>query len=180
MLTALAFGSAQAWSQSAEPSEVVSTAPAGASSPSPASPSTQAQIDDWIRHAPPLGLSDDEGDGVISTIPSRGGLHGEAGAFVSNRGYGGYVAATAPVGKDALVGVAVQDTQFRGRFFHGDSRSLAASLLIGPQAAGRPANCPGGVQIGDRYVEPLWASHLRGGPLSDDAEGCFAPQPTAR
>jgi hypothetical protein len=152
------------------PAEVVSTAPANASPQS----STEAQIADWIKGAPPLGLSDDDAGGVISAAPPSNGVHGEAGAFVSNRGYGGYVAATMPVGKNAMLGVAISDTQYNGRYFRGNSRSLAASLAIG-QPAQRPASCPAGVQIGSRYVEPLWASRIRGEPLADDPDGCFSP-----
>ena len=175
-LLGLAVGSARAQPPSdaaaspvSQPSEVVSTAPAKAATQS----TTDAQIADWIKGSPPLGLSDEDGGGVISAAPDKG-VHGEAGAFVSNRGYGGYVAATMPVGKDATLGVALADTHFSGRYIHGDARSLAASLAIG-QTFQRPPGCPPGVQLGDRYVEPLWASHIRGAPLADDPDGCYTP-----
>ena len=167
-LLSLAVSSARAQSSS----EVVSTAPAKA----PAQSSTDAQIAEWIKGSPPLGLSDEDAGGVISMAPDKG-VHGEAGAFVSNRGYGGYVAATMPVGKDATLGVALADTHYNGRYFRGDARSLAASLAIG-QPFQRPAGCPAGVQLGDRYVEPLWASRIRGAPLADDPDGCFSPATT--
>jgi hypothetical protein len=179
----LAIGASGARAQSAPAttpsSEVVSTAPAksattGAGSPSP---TTDAQIAEWIRGAPPLSLSGD-GDGVISGTPDRG-IHGEVGAFVSNRGYGGYGAATMPVGKDATLGLAVADTHFNGRYFRGDHQSLAASLAIGPHTL-RPADCPGGVQVGDRYVEPLWAARMRGPAPVDDADSCISPAPGGR
>ena len=107
VLVALSVGSARAQTQAASaPSsaEVVSTAPATPA----AQPTTDQQIADWIKGAPPLGLSDHDAGGVITATPDKG-IHGEAGAFVSNRGYGGYVAATMPVGKDAVLGVAVAD-----------------------------------------------------------------------
>jgi hypothetical protein len=157
------------------PAEVVSTAPAKAS---PGSTTTDAQIADWIKGAPPLGVSDGDDDGVISIAPDKG-VHGEAGAFVSNRGYGGYVAATMPVGKDATLGLAVADTQYTGRYFRGNSQSLAASLAVGKPIQ-RPVGCPAGVQVGDHYVEPLWASRMRGAPLTDDTDGCFSPTTSAR
>lgn len=168
----LAAVSAQAQSTAATAmSEVVSTAPAKAPPPT----DTDAQIADWIKGAPPLGLSDNSDDGVISVAPARG-IHGEAGAFVSNHGYGGYVAATMPVGQDAMLGVAVGDEHYSGRYFHGDARSLGASLRVGqPQA--RPAGCPAGIRVGDHYVEPVWASQMRGAPLADDADGCFGSAP---
>ena len=149
--------------------EVVATAPANA----PSQPTTDQQIADWIKGAPPLGLSNDDNDGVITATPDRG-IHGEVGAFVSNRGYGGYVAASGPVGQNATVGVAVSDEHFNDRYFRGDTRSLAASLRIG-QTAPRPAGCPAGVRVGDHYVEPVWASEMRGAPLADDPSGCFTP-----
>jgi hypothetical protein len=178
----LGLSAASARAQSAAPAnasapEVVTTAPpTGPSSPS-STVTTQEQITDWIKGAPPLRLSDEGADGVISATPDRG-VHGEAGAFVSNRGSGAYVAATLPIGKDATLGVAVQDTQFNGRYFHGNSRSLGANLVIG-QSTPRPANCPAGVQVGDRYLEPLWVSRMRGAPLADDPNGCFSPPAAA-
>jgi len=173
-LTALAAASAHAQSAPAAPAEVVATAPAKSAAPV----TTDEQIADWIKGAPPLGLSgSDDSGGVISATPDRG-VHGEAGAFVSNRGYGGYVAATMPVGKDTTLGLAVADTHYSGRYFRGDSRSLAASLAIG-QPFQRPASCPAGVQVGGRYVEPLWASQIRGAPLANDPDGCFSPPPPA-
>jgi len=156
------------------PVEVVSTAPA-TGSPQTA---TQDQIADWIKGAPPLGVSDDENGGVINVAPDKG-VHGEAGAFVSNRGYGGYVAATMPVGKDTTLGLAVADTQYTGRYYRGNAQSLAASLAVGKPLQ-RPAGCPAGVQVGDHYVEPLWASRMRGAPLTDDPDGCFGPVTTTR
>jgi hypothetical protein len=153
----------------AQPSEVVSTA----SAKDAPKDTTAAQIADWIK-GPPLGrVSDDDSDGVITGEPNRG-VHGEGGVFVSNFGYGGYVAATMPVGKDATLGLAVRDTQFNGRYLHGSARSLAASLALG-QATDRPAGCPAAVRLGDRYAEPLWASQLRGAPLTDDPDGCYTP-----
>ncbi len=169
--------SAQAQSTAASappPSEVVATAPAKATAPT----DTDAQIANWIKGAPPLGLSDNSDDGVITAAAPRG-IHGEAGAFVSNHGYGGYVAATAPVGDNAMVGVAVGDEHYSGRYFHGDERSLGASLRVGPQAqAQRSAQCPAGVQVGGRYVQPVWAEQMRGAAPSDDLGDCFTPATT--
>jgi len=156
------------------PAEVVSTAPAKASSQS----TTDAQISEWIKGAPPLGASDGDDGGVISVAPDKG-IHGEAGAFVSNRGYGGYVAATMPVGKDATLGLAVADTQSTGRYYRGNTQSLAASLAVG-KPVDRPVGCPAGVQVGDHYVEPLWASRMRGAPLTDDPDGCYGAGAMAR
>jgi hypothetical protein len=153
----------------AQPSEVVSTA----SAKDAPKDSTAAQIADWIKGPPLARVSDDDSDGVITAAPDRG-VHGEGGVFVTNFGYGGYVAATMPVGKDATLGLAVQDTQFNGRYLRGSARSAAASLALG-QPADRPAGCPAAVRLGDRYVEPLWASQLRGAPLTDDPDGCHTP-----
>jgi hypothetical protein len=156
-----------AWAQTAEPAttapasgDVVSTAPAKA----PSQPSTEAQIADWIKGAPPLNGSDDGDDGVIHVEPNRG-VHGEVGAFVSNHGYGGYVATTMPVGKDGSLGLAVGDEHYSGRYFRGDSQSLDARLTLGP-GAHHQADCPGGIQVGDHYVEPLWATQMRGAAAS--------------
>jgi hypothetical protein len=167
-LVALLVGPAHAQTPAApQPSEIVSTAPAKDASKD----STAAQIDAWIKDAPLARVVGDGSDGVITAAPERG-MHGEGGVFVSNFGYGGYVAATMPVGKDATLGLAVQDTQFNGRYLRGSAQSLAASLALG-QPANRPAGCPAAVRLGDRYLEPLWASQMRGAPLTQDPDGCF-------
>jgi hypothetical protein len=170
VLAGLGVASAQAQvAASPAPSEVVSTVPA---KPAASSADTDAQIADWLKGAP-LSVSDGD-DGVITTGQDRG-IHGEAGAFVSNRGYGGYVAATMPVGENGTLGVAVGDEHYSGRYFRGDARSVAASLALGPAATQHAASCPGGVRVGDHYVEPVWASQMRDAPLSDDARTCFTP-----
>jgi hypothetical protein len=162
--------SAPASTDAAPTGDVVATAPAKTQSQT----DTDAQITNWIRGAPPLGLSDDD-DGVIKAAPDRG-IHGEASAFVSNHGYGGYVAASGPVGDNANVGIAVGDTHYTGRYYRGDDRSLAASLAIGPHAqAQRPAQCPTGVQVGGRYVQPVWVDRMRGAPAPEDLGDCFTP-----
>jgi hypothetical protein len=174
----MAIGASGAGAQTTATNEVVSTAPAKSAATSGAStPTTDAQIADWIRGSPPLSVADDS-DGVINATPDRG-IHGEVGAFVSNHGYGGYGAATMPIGKDATLGLAVGDTHYSGRYFRGDHQSLAASLAIGPQSP-RPVGCPGSVQVGDRYVEPLWAARMRGPTPLDDAESCVSPAPGSR
>ena len=171
VLAAITAGPALAQSAPAAGGDVVATAPAKTA----AQVDTDTQIADWLKSSSPLGLSDDDNDGVIKGTPDRG-IHGEAGAFVSNHGYGGYVEATAPVGKDAVVGVAVGDEHYSGRYFHGDSRSLAASLMVGPQAREqRSAQCPAGVQVGSRYVQPVWVEQVRGAPAPDDLGDCFTP-----
>ncbi len=169
MVLTLASSMASAQTATPAPSDVVSTAPAKA-----AAATVDSQIADWIRDAPPLGLTGPD-DGVLRSQPDPG-IHGEAGAFVSNHGYGGYVAATAPVGKNALVGVAVGDEHYSGRYVHGDSRSLAASLAVGPNVQ-RPAGCHGGVLVGDHYVPPVWVEQMRGAAASDDPDSCYAPPP---
>ena len=148
----------------AQPSEVVSTA----SAKDAPKDTTAAQIADWIK-GPPLGrVSDDDSDGVITGEPNRG-VHGEGGVFVSNFGYGGYVAATMPVGKDATLGLAVRDTQFNGRYLHGSARSLAASLAwarlelalsyrLCPCSSMPRGHSPGAPSREERQGRPEWES----------------------
>ena len=170
------LASAQAHAQNAAPppapSEVVSTAPVASDAPN----TTAAQISDWINRAPPLGVADGD-DGVI-TGARPNGLHGEVGAFVGNHGYGGFAAATMPVGKDATLGIAISDSHFNGRYF-GDASSLSGDLAFG-QARNRPIGCSADTEIDPRFDDPHWIRHVRGPALFDDPQACFGAVRTAR
>lgn len=92
---------------------------------------TAAQISDWIaageaQPAPLNAGSSDEG----FLAPERR-IHGEVGAGVSNRGYGGYAAVQMPLGQASEVDVAVAGDHYDyGRWGRGDTKSISVALLL--------------------------------------------------
>ena len=125
---------------------------------------TDAQIRAWINDAPPPTVADPH-DGVTVDKPLPPQIHGEAGVTIGSGGYRSvYVATVMPVGDGATLGVAASDTHFgntnRGWARGGNRQTLGLSLAAGdPHAPGPPDGC---LQVGGRFVEPLWAAQLRG------------------
>jgi hypothetical protein len=116
-------------------------------------------------------------------------VHGEAGVSVGTGGYrSGYVSSLIPIGENSTLGVAVSQTDFgkHGGYYgyggglgyggYGDgygwgrrggtSQSLALSLdMRGGGGRGKsdtPDGCAPGFRDGDRYVEPVWVTQMRG------------------
>ncbi len=150
--------------------EVVATA-AGV----PASPtqSNASSLTRWLNDAPPVAsLGQDDGNGAILLGPDRG-VHGEAGFGVGTGGYrDAFAAVSLPVGQTGRLGVGVEDTQY-GKPWRFEQRRLDVSLALGG-AALAPADCAGSIRVGDRYVEPLWATHIRGSALQDVDPRCVS------
>ncbi|MFZ0268987.1 hypothetical protein [Caulobacter sp.] len=116
-------------------------------------------------------------------------VHGEAGVSVGTGGYrSGYVSSLIPIGETGTLGVTVGQTNYgkHGGYGYGGygyghdggygygwgprdgtSRSLALSLDM--RDGGRrnksdtPEGCAPGFRDGDRYVEPIWVTEMRGG-----------------
>ncbi len=121
---------------------------------------TAQQIEAWTRDAPPastapptlaasrgaLGADSPwaEGGGPVPFIPydappiartmTDGRIHGEVGAEVGNRGYGGYAVASGPLGDHGAVQVGVSDFQGtggrRGGYWNGDHKSLNVGVAL--------------------------------------------------
>ena len=103
--------------------EAVATA-AGAGAPPTVTQDTAAQIDAFIRSAPPPKLDDGTPDGVV---PPERKVHGSVGVAVGSGGYrSGYVTSVMPVGKTGTLALAV------GSIRPGRSRAIAvaAGLVI--------------------------------------------------
>ena len=125
-------------------------------------------------------------------------VHGETGVSVGTGGYrSAYVSTLIPVGENGTLGVAVSKTEFgkSGRGYGygggygydglgyggygggygrggGSSQSLALSLDMrggGRAKSDTPEGCAPGFRDGDRYVEPVWVTQMRG-----DARTCAA------
>lgn len=122
--------------------------------------STAAQIDAWTREAPPatgpvilpasrsgVGPGSPWAEGLASPLAALpfdappiartladGRIHGEVGAEVGNRGYGGYGVASGPLGKNGAVQVGVSDFQGtggrRGGYWNGDHKSLNVTAVF--------------------------------------------------
>lgn len=116
-------------------------------------------------------------------------VHGEMGVSVGTGGYrSGYVSTLIPIGETGTLGVAVSKTDFgkRGGYAYdyggyghgyggygygwaprgGTSQSLALSLDMrgggGRSRSDTPEGCAPGFRDGDRYVEPVWVTQMRG------------------
>ena len=115
-------------------------------------------------------------------------VHGEVGVSVGTGGYrSGYASVLIPIGETGTLGVAVGQTDFGkhgggygygygGYGGYGDGygygrrggtqQSLALSLdMRGGGGRGRsdtPEGCAPGFRDGDRYVEPVWVTQMRG------------------
>jgi hypothetical protein len=118
-------------------------------------------------------------------------VHGEAGVSVGTGGYrSGYVSTLIPIGESSTLGVAVSQTDFgkHGGYGYGGygggyggygggygygygqrggtSQSLALSLDMrgggGRSKSDTPEGCAPGFRDGDRYVEPVWVTEMRG------------------
>jgi hypothetical protein len=113
-------------------------------------------------------------------------VHGEAGVSVGTGGYrSGYVSSLIPIGETGTLGVAVSQTDFgkHGGYGYGGygyggygdgygygrrggtSQSLALSLDMrggGGRKSDTPEGCAPGFRDGDRYVEPVWVTEMRG------------------
>ena len=153
----------------AAPAFAQTTAVQAAAPADPAAPvatadksTTDAQIRAWINDAPAPTVADPH-DGVVVDKPLPPQIHGEAGITIASGGYRSVYAATImPLGDNATLGVSASDTQFgHNRWVRGGKRqTLGLSLAAGdPHAPGPPDGC---LQVGGRFVEPLWAAQLRG------------------
>ncbi len=129
-------------------------------------------------------------------------VHGEAGVSVGTGGYrSGYVSTLIPLGETGTLGVAVSQTDFgkHGGYGYGGygsgyggyggygdgygygrrggtSQSLALSLDMrggGGRKSDTPEGCAPGFRDGDRYVEPVWVTEMRG---SDHSCAAAAPE----
>ena len=116
-------------------------------------------------------------------------MHGEVGMSVGTGGYrSGYVSTLIPIGETGTLGVAVSQTDFgkhgggygyggygSGYGGYGDgygygrrggtSQSVALSLDVrggGGRKSDTPEGCAPGFRDGDRYVEPVWVTQMRG------------------
>jgi hypothetical protein len=121
-------------------------------------------------------------------------IHGETGVSIGTGGYrNGYVSTLIPIGENSTLGVAVSQTDYgkSGRGYGygyggyggnggygwggrgGSSQSVALSLDMrgGGSKRDTPEGCAPGFRDGDRYVEPVWVTEMRG-----SAGSCTAAQ----
>lgn len=111
-----------------------STASTAAATPAASAPigrpggdRTADQIADWMKSAPAAADPNAPQDGDAG--PRQ--IHGEVGLEVSNRGYGGYAAASMPIGEASELDVAVSGAH--ERLPHGGSvnpRSISIGLYL--------------------------------------------------
>lgn len=147
LMSALVLAAALAPAAPAIAEDVVATGQGALTAP-PQTPDTAAQIDAWIKTAPPVKLEDDAPKGVTPGVEPRK-VHGEVGVTIGSGGYrSAYAVSVIPVGETGTVSLAVSKSQggrgyggpYGGRFGGGDRSSVALAINLGPQA--EKVTCP--------------------------------------
>lgn len=151
---------------------------------------TQDQVAAWLADAPPIERVDSGPNGYamrpevdVNGYPlgpdGKRQIHGETGVSIGTGGYrSGYVSTLIPIGEASTLGIAVSQTDYgrNGRGYGygyggygwgrgGSSQSLALSLDMrggGRSKSDTPEGCAPGFRDGDRYVEPVWVTQMRG------------------
>jgi hypothetical protein len=162
---------------------------------------TQDQIAAWLADTPPIQRLDDaprgyamppkvDVNGYALGPDGKRQVHGEAGVSIGTGGYrSGYVSSLFPIGETGTLGVAVSQTDFGkhgggygyggyGGYGYGGrggtSQSVALSLDMssrGGRKSDTPEGCAPGFRDGDRYIEPVWVTQMRGDRACDAAAG---------
>jgi len=141
-------------------SEVVASAGGGAPV---ATAAGDTSLNRWLDDAPSIIDLNNRQSGDL-TAPRA--IHGEVSVGIGTNGYRDVSAvAIMPVGKTSELGVAVEDEQFGTKRHKFDQRNLSVSLALGGAHAA-PSDCASAIRVGDHYVEPLWATQIRGSALS--------------
>jgi hypothetical protein len=148
---------------------------------SPDPPSVAAQIDEYLKTSPAVSLPKDGTVGITSGDEPRQ-VHGVVDVAVGTHGYrSAYVQSDFPVGKTGTLSVAVQDTQFKGRFGgygygYGDqtyrNQNVALGLAFGGAAQDASARCHDVAGSGARHrIDPMLMGPM-GGPGGDRPYAC--------
>lgn len=149
-------------------SEVVTSA---GGTPPVAPPSGDNSLGRWLDDEPTIIDLNNRQAGDL-TAPRA--VHGYVSVGVGSSGYRDFSAgAVMPVGKSSELGVAIDDQQFSYRHRKFEQRNLAVSLAIG-NGRSAPSDCASAIRVGDHYVEPLWATQIRGSALSGVDPRCMS------
>ena len=183
-LSALAFsGLLVAGGQALAADEPVVTA-------DPNTPSVAAQIDDYLKTSPAIALPKDTASGITPGEEEPRKVHGVVDVAVGTHGYrSAYVRSDFPVGKTGTLSIAVEDTQFKGRFGgygygyggyggYGNqpyrSQNLALGLAFGGAAQdGADGRCRDASGLRRHRIDPM----LTGPMDSDRAYACDRRDP---
>ncbi len=166
-------------------------AEAAAKAPPPKPMTTDEQIAAFLATSPAVQLKDSAG-GVTrldDSEPEPRKIHGSTGVTIGSGGYrSAYVSTLIPIGESSTLGVAYSQTDHGnnavfyphdsyGRGWNqddlslgrpgrwgrgGKSQSLAVSVAIGSGSQGPPEGCSPAFRAEGRYIEPLWATQMRG------------------
>ncbi|MDI7775102.1 hypothetical protein [Asticcacaulis sp. EMRT-3] len=125
-------------------------------------------------------------------------VHGSAGVSIGTGGYrSAYATAVMPVGDNGILGLAVSQTDYGknsgygyGGYGYGDygyggygrygygrrtGTSTSAAVMLdlshNRNSATTPEGCAPGFRDGDRYIEPLWVTRLRGSDSCESTNG---------
>lgn len=157
---------------------VAADEPVATANPDP--PSVAAQIDEYLKTSPAVSLPKDGAAGITPGDEPRQ-VHGVVDVAVGTHGYrSAYVRSDFPIGKTGTLSIAVQDTQFKGRFGgyggYGDqtyrNQNVALGLAFGGAAQDSSARCRDTVGGGGRHrIDPMLMGPM-GDPGGDRSYGC--------
>jgi hypothetical protein len=166
----------------------VAPAPGVVAQPAAADRGVAAQIDDYLKTSPAIVLPK---DGAAAGITSGGEeprqVHGVVDVAVGTHGYrSAYVRSDFPVGKTGTLSIAVQDTQFKGRFGgygyggYGDqtyrNQNVALGLAFGGAAQNGDPRCRDSGMSRHR-IDPMLMGPMGSAPGGDRAYACDRPEP---
>jgi hypothetical protein len=146
----------------------------------PNTPSVAAQIDDYLKTSPAVELPKDTATGITPGEEEPRKVHGVVEVAVGTHGYrSAYVRSDFPIGKTGTLSIAVEDTQFNGRFggygYGGfgsqpyRNQNLALGLAFGGAAQdGADGRCRDASGLRRHRIDPMLT-----GPIdSDRAYAC--------
>lgn len=161
-----------------------------AAQPVAADPGVAAQIDNYLKTSPAIQLPKDGGaSGITSSDEEPRKVHGMVDVAVGSHGYrSAYVRSDFPVGKTGTLSIAVEDSQFKGRYGgygyggygyggygagYGDqtyrNQSVALGLALGGAAQSGDPGCRASGMSRHR-IDPMLTGPM--GPGGDRPYGC--------
>ena len=155
-------------------------------------PGVGAQIDEYLRTSPAIALPKDNAGGITSSTDEPRQVHGVVDVAVGSHGYrSAYVRSDFPLGKTGTLSVAVEDTQFKGRFGgygygyggYGDqtfrNQNVAVGLAFGgagtPAAAATARAAPGAASTRRSWARGPSAPARTGSPAASGHRRPNAP-----
>lgn len=162
-----------------------------AAQPVAVDPGVAAQIDDYLKTSPAIELPRDGGAAGITSSEEPRKVHGVVDVAVGTHSYrSAYVRSDFPVGKTGTLSIAVEDSQFKGRYGgygyggygggYGDqtyrNQNVALGLAFGGAAQNGDPRCRDSGMSRHR-IDPMLTGPMGPGPIGDRSYACDRPEP---